>query len=748
MLNILFQSLNCDSSDTRSLSSNSYVSAVCSQEDMTLVDLHMQVNRQIVDSPMLMSSYLSHLSQTRCSNWQQSVPAQTQPACLFHQQDGKLIYVGGNFVPRMEMVVDGFTLLRLVSRRDVTSSSTPEQDRSSWDGKGLSDLGASVVDNELPTAEEEELLISQNETGSRTAVIVKLQGDLDVMITPLLLESLQRFIDSVIPTLVTLHPLTVVNNLHSNCVSQVVSANMLKRDRGVTWRLDQSPQYEECIRTQIQAAIVLPKVNITLLQASVVEEIISFSALDNIKDLTCVSLFAVSFDNVTARFHSGKQAREVVQIFHRPTVIGQPGGKKGVLAKGPMAFLLSHQNASNAATITGEPVYIETSEKQQEETVVSLSIGRVHAQLRRLTNDSSILDDAIITAIPNQHSKVLFTCAKVPSDSCVRPLDYYFVTETSYGKTEQNSEDCNKLGFIMFECGLEGVSIKVVKRSQFEKPENGNEDKLTCKTDSDILIYTESVKSRDDIDSVDKSETSTQTTVTSQVKMQQQQQQQAQAQAAKEENTQVTVKDSNNGNISSCVIDLKTVWFNFAAPPRAPITRKLDYTRLDWNLLSTASPAINAWMNPSNRLAIRIVHMFRSYYRRSTGAITCLMAEALDVQAIHMPVKSRFGRLTPLAKTLQEDPSCQLCAVLEKYVLQSDLNSIEANLREGDLPQLSTLRQGVIVLSRQWKNVLYTPLLLEHNYKSKYVRPLNVTFTVPDLDEVIIFFYLFLFRDN
>ncbi|PSN42913.1 hypothetical protein C0J52_12031 [Blattella germanica] len=173
--------------------------------------------------------------------------------------------------------------------------------------------------------------------------------------------------------------------------------------------------------------------------------------------------------------------------------------------------------------------------------------------------------------------------------------------------------------------------------------------------------------------------------------------------------------------------------------------------------------------------------MVRNMYRRSTGIVACLMAEALDVQGIHMPMKSRYGRYTPLAKTLQEDPSCQLCSVLQKYVLQSDLITIETNLRETDLPLLSTLRQktivmvmqfiirvqllvtvivmkmihhskllqkqrsnpqayngtmGVIVLSRQWKNVLYTPLLLDHKYKSKHVKPLNVTFAVPEPDEV------------
>lgn len=38
---------------------------------------------------------------------------------------------------------------------------------------------------------------------------------------------------------------------------------------------------------------------------------------------------------------------------------------------------------------------------------------------------------------------------------------------------------------------------------------------------------------------------------------------------------------NNNGRASSCVIELKIVWFNFAAPPRAPITRKIDFTRLE-----------------------------------------------------------------------------------------------------------------------------------------------------------------------
>lgn len=54
--------------------------------------------------------------------------------------------------------------------------------------------------------------------------------------------------------------------------------------------------------------------------------------------------------------------------------------------------------------------------------------------------------------------------------------------------------------------------------------------------------------------------------------------------------------------------------------------------------------------------------------------------------------QSRYGRFTPLSKALQEDPSCQLCCVLQKYLLQNTTN-VEENLKEADLPHLSTLRQ-------------------------------------------------------
>jgi hypothetical protein len=232
-----------------------------------------------------------------------------------------------------------------------------------------------------------------------------------------------------------------------------------------------------------------------------------------------------------------------------------------------------------------------------------------------------------------------------------------------------SSCDAHALGYIMFECGLEGVCVKIIKRSQFEKSENAEETRKT--TDSDDLQPTTtnqvSVTTNNTLnlvallneaggakavealtrigmkkpptpklhpptssstvdgkvgarDGTARTSTATPTGDDEPVK----DAQQPTTSSAAPSNFIVPIEKNDNGKTSSCVINFKTVWFNFAAPPRAPITRKIDFTRLDWNLLSTASPAITAWMNPSNRLAIKVVSLIRQMYTRRTAVATAL----------------------------------------------------------------------------------------------------------------------------
>lgn len=111
-----------------------------------------------------------------------------------------------------------------------------------------------------------------------------------------------------------------------------------------------------------------------------------------------------------------------------------------------LAHLSSHTRNDN---IPGETtILIETSEKQLEELVITCDISKAHAQLRRLSpplkNDGVIQDgQIIITAIPPHKSRAMFDCIKLP---------------------EESSKESNAFGYIMFECGLEGIRTKMVKR--------------------------------------------------------------------------------------------------------------------------------------------------------------------------------------------------------------------------------------------------------------------------------------------
>ncbi|KAK9874269.1 hypothetical protein WA026_002622 [Henosepilachna vigintioctopunctata] len=732
-----------------SLSNNSFLSAQGSQEDFTLIDLHRQVNRPIVDSSMLMSSYVSHLTQLKCSNWTDVAhngPRDQFSLSLFEKVDNKLIYTGGRFVPYMETVMDGMTSMKMMTRPESSGCGrTPSSPFVySWE--------RGDIEKELEEVQEEELVSSPTYGGNRTTVIIKLKGDMDIMVSPLLLESLQRFVDSLTSTVASIHPLTIINHLHASCISQVASTNTLQTTANVkkiclaTSDFTDNDSgnlgsYEETIKTQIQAAVFLPKVNVTFLQVSIVEEIISFSALDNVKDLTCVSLFSVCFDSTVIKIHCDQQARESLQKFHKPAVV-QTGSKKGA---NRARILLGLQTYTNADIIKGEPVFIESCKKLQKQLVICLNIGKVHGQLRRLKNECSILDDAVITAIPSYKSKVLFTPAKMRP--LYRGVEYYLQhtnSETNWMQPEEdNAED--KLGFIMFEFGLEGISLKVIKKSQFEeedKKANGKTDDSADFAKSQEEINNQSAEERGGAST---SKSCNTTPKNGEYRTNSLQRPSTPKTSTNEKNDKKKSKDNNEngkenvvekdtGSISSCVIELKSVWFNFAAPPRAPITRKIDYTRLDWNLLSTASPAINAWMNPSNRLAIRVVHLVRTMYRRSTATVACIMAEALEIQRVHNLPKSRYGKLTPLSQTLHNDPSLQLCSILQRYYLEIGANVIESNLKESEMPQLFTLRQGIVVLSRQWKNILYTPLLGQHTTKSR-VKPVNITIAVPEMQE-------------
>ena len=57
--------------------------------------------------------------------------------------------------------------------------------------------------------------------------------------------------------------------------------------------------------------------NVTFLQASITEETISFSALDDVRDLTCVSLAALSVERVQLQLLQQKRTQRSLHVLAR-----------------------------------------------------------------------------------------------------------------------------------------------------------------------------------------------------------------------------------------------------------------------------------------------------------------------------------------------------------------------------------------------------------------------------------------------
>ena len=208
--------------------------------------------------------------------------------------------------------------------------------------------------------------------------------------------------------------------------------------------------------------------------------------MENVRDITCVSLLALGIQETTFQFCKTSQAKKTVQMYYQK----------------PAAFSSKKKKASKLKIVQNdrlnEPFTFESSETQREELLMTGSLQKAHAQLRRLRNDSSILKDAYITAIPNHKSKVFFKYTNVPKltsfrsstpvgksdrdrhcSTCIKNslllellISYLlwfsiFLDDddlASQSMASNRSEE-SKLGFNMCECGFEGIAIKVAKRS-------------------------------------------------------------------------------------------------------------------------------------------------------------------------------------------------------------------------------------------------------------------------------------------
>lgn len=852
-------------SDNHSISSSSFISAVSSQEEIginALVDLRNQMEKSIIESPLLMSSYTNHLTRFKCSNHKHSNSSydiltlrgrkKVIPRFVRATSNGlscirltEKSYSGEGGASRYKKTVPGtsglgsdesdkqvdsegsarnnrflFTPGSVYEKIDSHVSNAKKR-RNGFTGEGSGDDEDDELENlAFKKRMEKQFSKTVEYRSEKLTILVRMSGEASIRISPLSLDGLKTFVDGITDSLAQVHPLTVLNHLNVKCFTSVSRKNQLKKEKTLeygqlkhkAWKstLDRennnlnssiqqattsgptsgrtrfgdafqdvksqfktapvestvtANQYEENKRSKFQVFVQISKINIIVLQASLVEEFITFSALDDIRDLTCVSMFSVSMSKTNFDFYSSRQERRSLHTIISNNIRTQPTSAFAQFAQSDIVSrLLFRKPKKEQAEV--EPVTIETHELLEEETVGSSGIGSLHVQLTRLKNSSSILKEAILTVIPQNQSRVNFYYDKIPdlgqqqtSGSKNLPSsssgttghtgqrrrssgttsgrvflrrqdgqeDFIKVTEVSGDSTNisidpkvsgdgsSGGESDNPLysGFIMFEGGLENIDLKAVKkREMLDQSANTNQDKTkdTSANNTNVNANNESQahhSSENGENGKEDFNNPTSATATG-------------ASGSENKKERKSLKKERDKGASSFIGEIGVIWLNFAAPLKTPNTRKIDYTRLDWHLLSTATPSINAWLSVGDRFVVAMKKMNSLYEQRVSSMITYLMISGLEVEGIHIPPQSKcyIRKYTPYSKSLQEDPSCQLMNVLRRYLNRhASLLEVEDNLKSDLLPPLHVLKRGVIAASRQWKNALYMPLLVEQNIR-------------------------------
>ena len=93
------------------------------------------------------------------------------------------------------------------------------------------------------------------------------------MLSPVILEYFQRIFESLTPVFRRLHPISVVNHLHSASLDRVESKNTLKKEKSLDLqeKLVENENvrvFEKSISSYTQASLHLPKVHVVILQGS------------------------------------------------------------------------------------------------------------------------------------------------------------------------------------------------------------------------------------------------------------------------------------------------------------------------------------------------------------------------------------------------------------------------------------------------------------------------------------------------
>ena len=184
-------------------------------------------------------------------------------------------------------------------------------------------------------------------------------------------------------------------------------------------------------------------------------------------------------------------------------------------------------------------------ERQRSDLIGQLQVTRVHCQLRRLKHKCHFGPLVVLTAVPDHRAKAFFTFAARGKQRAGRGL-----------RAERVA------GFIIFECGLERVALKLMQRRGY----GGEHDRTTADN---------SPAAGDGTDEESGSWRSRISHSAAEEEEGEGEEWEGEEGEGEAEGGQKSLK----GDASSGVLELQSVWFNFAAPPASPKNKRLEYNR-------------------------------------------------------------------------------------------------------------------------------------------------------------------------
>ncbi|XP_054419437.1 bridge-like lipid transfer protein family member 1 isoform X3 [Pteronotus mesoamericanus] len=666
-------------------------------------------SEQAASQQPVMSCYQTYLTQFQVVNWSVKHPPnkRTSKSSLHRPLDLDTPTSEESSssceqlsVPTFKVIKQGLTANSLLDRGMQLSGSSSKTPYTPLERRA-----AEGADDDTGT---EEWALDQPAAQTRTTAIVEVRGAVDVVLTPLVAEAVDRYIEAMVHYASTRHPAAIVDDLHAKVLREAVQNSKTTFSENLSSRQDvrgtkaehpaMGTTHEGQTQTSLtmkqdsvtikglQANVSVPKINLCLLQASVEE---SPSTAPS-RSVTHVSLVALCFDRIATQV---RMNRGVVEEASGSTEAGRASRFDRYVHATKMQPQSSGSLRSNAGAEKGK------------EIAAKLNIHRVHGQLRGL--DTTDVGTCAITAIPFEKSKVLFTLEELDEFTFVDETDQQAVPDvTRIGPSQE------RWGWIMFECGLENLTIKGGRQSgavlynafgtmgKASVSEGGGA--LTSNNSSDSPTgsgYNTDVS--DDNLPCDRASPSSDLNGNS----------------VSDEQDEGVESDDLKKDVpllppppDSCSMKLtiQEIWFSCAAPtnvrsPAHAFSRQL-------NLLSTATPAVGAWLVPIDQLKSSLSKLDTEGALRACAVMGCIMTEALENKSVHFPLRSKYNRLTKVARFLQENPSCLLCNILHHYLHQANYAVIDDATMSDGLPALVTLKKGLVALARQWmKFIVVTP---------------------------------------